>query len=55
MIRRRIGPLENDAVEREQRQAEEWMAMLHIENRSCMTRLLAPGLPDVTQVSGMIG
>ncbi len=30
-----------------QRQAEEWMAAQHIKNPACMTRMLAPGFPDV--------
>ncbi len=47
--RRRIGALQDDAVGRElQRQAEEWMAMQHIKNPASMTRMLAPGFPDVT-------
>ena len=47
--RRRIGALQDDAVGRElQRQADEWMARQHIKNPACMTRMLAPGFPDVT-------
>jgi predicted Ser/Thr protein kinase len=46
--RHRIGELQDDAVGRErQRQAEEWMAWQHIKNPACMTRMLAPGFPDV--------
>jgi eukaryotic-like serine/threonine-protein kinase len=46
--RRRIGALQEDAAGRElQRQAEEWMARQHIKNPAGMTRMLAPGFPDV--------
>jgi hypothetical protein len=49
VARRRIGALQNDAHARElQRQADEWMAAQHIKNPVCMTRMLAPGFPDVT-------
>jgi eukaryotic-like serine/threonine-protein kinase len=49
VARRRIGALQNDAPGRElRRQAEEWMAAQHIKNPGCMTRMLAPGFPDVT-------
>ena len=45
---RRIGALQDDAPGRElQRRAEEWMATQHIRNPACMTRMLAPGFPDV--------
>ena len=48
VARRRIGALQDDAHGRElQRQAEEWMAAQHIKNPACMTRMLAPGFPDV--------
>ena len=48
VARRRIGALQDDAPGRElQRQAEEWMAAQHIKNPACMTRMLAPGFPDV--------
>ena len=44
----RIGALEDDARGRWlQRQAEEWMAAQHIKNPTAMTRMLAPGFPDV--------
>jgi tetratricopeptide (TPR) repeat protein len=48
VARRRIGALQDDAPGRElQRQAEEWMATQQIKNPMCMTRMLAPGFPDV--------
>ena len=48
VARRRIGALQDDASGRElQRQAEEWMAAQHIKNPAAMTRMLAPGFPDV--------
>ena len=48
VARRRIGGLQDDAPGRElQRQAEEWMAAQHIKNPVGMTRMLAPGFPDV--------
>ncbi len=48
VARRRIGALQDDEQGRElQRQAEEWMAAQHIKNPACMTRMLAPGFPDV--------
>jgi hypothetical protein len=48
VARRRIGGLQNDVPGRElQRQAEEWMATQHIKNPVGMTRMLAPGFPDV--------
>jgi hypothetical protein len=48
VARRRIGALQDDAPGRElRRQAEEWMAAQHIKNPVCMTRMLAPGFPDV--------
>jgi hypothetical protein len=49
VTKRRIGALQDDAHGREiGRQAEEWMAAQHIKNPTCMTRMLAPGFPDVT-------
>ncbi len=48
VARRRLGALQDDARGRElQRQAEEWMAAQNIKNPACMTRMLAPGFPDV--------
>jgi serine/threonine protein kinase len=48
VARRRLGTLQDDAPGRRlQRQAEEWMAAQHIKNPVCMTRMLAPGFPDV--------
>jgi hypothetical protein len=48
VARRRIGALEDNALGRElQRQAEEWMAVQYIKNPTAMTRMLAPGFPDV--------
>ena len=48
VARRRIGALQNDAPGRElQRQADEWMAVQNIKNPSAMTRMLAPGFPDL--------
>ena len=47
VTRRRIGALQHDERARTlQRQADEWMAAQHIKNPDCMTRMLAPGLPD---------
>jgi len=49
VARRRIGALQDNARGRPlQRQAEEWMAAQHIKNPAAMTRMLAPGFPDVT-------
>jgi hypothetical protein len=46
---RRIGALQDDARGREKwQQAEDWMAAQNIKNPACMTRMLAPGFPDVT-------
>jgi hypothetical protein len=46
---RRIAALQHDERGRAlQRQADEWMAAQHIRNPACMTRMLAPGLPDLT-------
>jgi hypothetical protein len=46
--RRRIGALQDDDNGRHlQRQAEAWMATQQIKNPAGMTRMLAPGLPDV--------
>ena len=48
VARRRIGALEDNALGRElQRQAEEWMAVQDIKNPAAMTRMLAPGFPDI--------
>jgi len=48
VARRRIGTLQDDAPGHElRRQADEWMAAQHIKNPVCMTRMLAPGFPDV--------
>jgi hypothetical protein len=48
VTKRRIGALEDDPLGRgHQRQAEEWMAAQHIKNPAAMTRMLAPGFPDV--------
>jgi hypothetical protein len=48
VARRRIGALQNDAPGRElQRQADEWMAAQNIKNPSAMTRMVAPGFPDL--------
>lgn len=48
VTKRRIGALHDDAHGREiRRQAEEWMAAQHIKNPACMTRMLAPGFPDL--------
>jgi hypothetical protein len=45
---RRIGSLEDNTLGRGlQRQAEEWMAVQYIKNPAAMTRMLAPGFPDV--------
>jgi hypothetical protein len=44
----RIGALQDDAHGRElQREAEAWMAAQHIKNPAAMTRMLAPGFPDL--------
>lgn len=49
VARRRIGELEDNALGRGlQRQAEEWMAVQYIKNPPAMTRMLAPGFPDVS-------
>ena len=48
VARRRIGALQHDAAGRQlQRQADEWMAGQEIKNPAAMTRMLAPGFPDV--------
>ena len=48
VARRRLGALEADAPGRDlQRQADEWMAAQQIRNPAAMTRMLAPGFPDV--------
>ena len=49
VARRRIGALQDDEHGRElQRQADEWMAAQNIKNPACLTRMLAPGFPDMT-------
>jgi len=49
VARRRIGALQNDEHGRAlQRQADAWMAAQNIKNPICMTRMLAPGFPDMT-------
>jgi hypothetical protein len=49
VTRRRIGGLRTDDNGRElQRQAEVWMAAQQIKNPFCMTRMLAPGFPDLS-------
>jgi eukaryotic-like serine/threonine-protein kinase len=49
VARRRIGALQGDAPRYElRRQAEAWMFAQHIRNPASMTRMLAPGFPDVT-------
>jgi hypothetical protein len=46
---RRIAALQHDERGRAlQRQADEWMAAQNIRNPAGMTRMLAPGLPDLT-------
>ena len=46
--RRRIAALQHDEAGRAlQRQADEWMAAQNIRNPTCMTRMMAPGLPDL--------
>jgi tetratricopeptide (TPR) repeat protein len=48
VARRRIGTLQHDAAGRElRRQADEWMAGQQIKNPAAMTRMWAPGFPDV--------
>jgi hypothetical protein len=48
VAKRRIGELEDTPQGRRfRRQAEEWMAMQSIKNPAAMTRMLAPGFPDV--------
>jgi hypothetical protein len=48
VVRRRIGALQDDTAGRElRRQAEAWMATQQIKNPAGMTRMLAPGFPDV--------
>ena len=49
VARLRIGALQDDGHGHAlRRQAEEWMAAQHIKNPACMTRMQAPGLPDMT-------
>ena len=48
VARRRIGALQHDSTARElRRQADEWMAGQEIKNPAAMTRMWAPGFPDV--------
>jgi hypothetical protein len=48
VARRRIGELDESTAGRAlQRQAEEWMAAQDVKNPAAMTRMLAPGFPDV--------
>ena len=48
VTRRRIGALQDDERGRQLlRQSEEWMAAQTIRNPASMTRMLAPGFPDV--------
>jgi hypothetical protein len=48
VARQRIGALQKDAPGQElQRQADEWMAAQNIKNPSALTRMLAPGFPDL--------
>jgi eukaryotic-like serine/threonine-protein kinase len=50
--RRRIGVLQHDAAGRElRRQADDWMARQQIKNPAAMTRMWAPGFPDVPEYS----
>jgi hypothetical protein len=50
VAKRRIGELEDNAAARAlQGQAKEWMAVQHIKNPPAMTRMLAPGFPDVPE------
>jgi hypothetical protein len=48
VAKRRIGELEDNATGRAfQQRAEEWMAVQHIKNPAAITRMLAPGFPDL--------
>jgi hypothetical protein len=48
VARRRIGALQDDERGRElQREADLWMAAQNIKNPARMTRMLAPGFPDL--------
>ena len=48
VAQRRLGELLGDAHGRElQRQADEWMVAQDIKNPAFMTRMLAPGFPDL--------
>jgi hypothetical protein len=48
VARRRIGALQRDEQGRNlQREADAWMADQHIKNPAAMTRMLAPGFPDM--------
>jgi hypothetical protein len=48
VARRRIGALQQDQRGSElQRHADEWMAAQNIKNPACITRMLAPGFPDL--------
>lgn len=49
VARRRLGALQADQRGRDLRQqAEEWMSAQEIKNPAGMTRMLAPGFPDMT-------
>jgi hypothetical protein len=48
VARRCIAAVQNDGAARDlRRQAERWMAAQHIRNPVAMTRMLAPGFPDL--------
>jgi hypothetical protein len=48
VARRRLGALLDDKRGRDlQQQAEKWMSAQDIKNPTCMTRMLAPGFPDM--------
>jgi hypothetical protein len=47
VARRRIGAVQGDAAGRALQRQAEWMAGQHIKNPAAMTRMLAPGFPDV--------
>jgi serine/threonine protein kinase len=48
VTRRRIGELQDDAAGRDMyRQAVEWMSVQGVKNPAAMTRMLAPGFPEI--------